>query len=56
MCACECVCVCVSVFAVAYVRMSNTVLVVYVHMPSTVLVFTYDVYMSRTDHLELAKL
>lgn len=57
-----------AMFVVAYMRMSNAVLVTYVHisnavlvvtyvcMSNAVLVVTYDVYMFRTDHVELAKL
>lgn len=47
----------VSLFAVAYVVMPNAVLIVaYMRTSNAVLVVTYDVYMSRTDHVELAKL
>lgn len=45
-----------SVFVDAYMRMSNAVLVTYVHISNAVLVITYDMYMFRTDHVELAKL
>lgn len=45
-----------TVLVVAYMRMSKAVLVTYVHMSNAVLIVTYDVYMFRTDHVELAKL